>query len=248
MRWTRSLLIVACVTQATSFVAAREVPTAISAKTHREEAAMLARLIYPEALNRAITRSTIILVVTPAYHADRGLQSLEADYPGIIDAMITAMRPEFEQGRVDALPALWVKTAAAYASNLSQDELREAIAFYSSPDGQQLSIAERDAIASAPPANAQGQGRSDWRLTSKPDNVQLSRSFNLTATGRRLAALQPQIDAIIAAWSEAPTPEADARVTAALSKVVARYSRSTPRPVHPRPARPSEQSVVKPTE
>ena len=228
----------------TGSVTARDLPTAIAEKTRGDEAAMLARLIYPEALNRAITTYTIIQVVTPAYHADQGLQSLEADYPGIIDAMIAAMQPEFEQGRVDALPTLWAKTAAVYASNLSLDELRETIAFYASPSGQRLSAAKRDAIPNASSPSAERRAGPDPRSDSKPDEVQLSRTFASTATGRKLAALQPKIDAIIAAWSEAPTPEADARVTAALSKVVARYSRSAPRSVHQRPKRPLEQPVA----
>ena len=248
MRWVCGLLFVVCATQATGSVTAREVLTVTSEKTQCVEAAMLARLIYPEALNRAITRYTIIHVVNPAYHADRGLRSLEADYPGIIDAMIAAMQPEFEQGRVDALPTLWAKTAAVYASNLSLDELREANAFYASPVGQRLYAAKRDAIANASPPSAERQSGSDPHSDSKPDEVQLSRTFNSTATGQRLATLQPQIDTIIAAWSETPTPEANARVTAALSKVVARYSRSAPRSVDPRPTMPPQHSVVKQTE
>lgn len=232
----------------TGSVKARAVRTVISEETLRDEATILAKLIYPEALNRAITTYTIVQVVTPAYHADQGLQSLEADYPGIIDAMIAAMQPEFEQGRVDALPTLWAKTAAVYASNLSLDELQQTMAFYASPAGQRLSAAKRDAIANASSPRPERRAGPDPDSGSKPDEVQLSRTFASTATGRKLAALQPQIDAIIAAWSEAPTPEADARVTAALSKVVTRYSRSAPRSVDPRPTMPPQHSVVKPTE
>ncbi|RZL83235.1 MAG: DUF2059 domain-containing protein [Sphingomonas sp.] len=248
VRWRCGFLFVLCAMPTTGSVKARAVRTVISEETLRDEATILAKLIYPEALNRAITTYTIVQVVTPAYHADQGLQSLEADYPGIIDAMIAAMQPEFEQGRVDALPTLWAKTAAVYASNLSLDELQQTIAFYASPAGQRLSAAKRDAIANASSPRPERRAGPDPDAGSKPDEVQLSRTFASTATGRKLAALQPQIDAIIAAWSEAPTPEADARVTAALSKVVTRYSRSAPRSVDPRPTMPPQHSVVKPTE
>lgn len=48
----------------------------------------MARLIHPEPLNRAIADYTITHIVTPAYRADPELKSLEAEHPGIIDAMV----------------------------------------------------------------------------------------------------------------------------------------------------------------
>lgn len=227
MKQRFGLLPATLVLAATNPAAAREAPVAIpAAEANRLEADKLARLIYPEMLNRAITAYTIAHIVTPAYHADPGLRSLEKDYPGIIDAMIAAIRPVFAQGRVDALPALWTKTAAVYTSNLSREELQEAIAFYESLDGQRLAAAEREAIASAPPPTLSDQGDPGRLSETLADDVHLTRSFDATATERKLATLQPRIDAIIAAWNEVPAPATDARVSAALSKVVASFQTS----------------------
>ena len=106
MRWVFGLVLTGCAMGAESLVAARERPASTASKVEAPDAAKLARLIYPEALNSAIVTYTIIHVVTPTYHDDPGLQTLEADHPGIIDAMIAVMRPEFEQGRREALPRL----------------------------------------------------------------------------------------------------------------------------------------------
>jgi hypothetical protein len=99
-----SFALAACTVAAASAVAARVPASNAGCSSATQPAAILARLVYPEALNRAITTYTLVHIVTPTYHADKELKQLEADHPGIIDAMIAAMRPEFERGRREALP------------------------------------------------------------------------------------------------------------------------------------------------
>ena len=115
----------------------------------------LARLIYPSALNTAINDYTFRNIVTPTYHADVDLKRLEAEHPGIVDAIIAGMRPAFDKGRDEALPVLWATTGAIYAESLTLAELRQAITFYESPGSQRLELLEEAAIIhAAPPAGS----------------------------------------------------------------------------------------------
>jgi hypothetical protein len=176
------------------------------------------------------------------YHADKELQQLEADHPSIIDAMIAAMRPEFERGRREALPQLWEKTCGVYASGLNPEDLRQAIAFFGSPAGQRLARAKRDAVEHASPADA--SSRPDRASTVASKDMQEQDAFRATATGRKMEALQARIDKIVSAWNEAPTPEADRRVNEAMTRAAASFDDSEPEPVRliptPAPAGASE--------
>jgi hypothetical protein len=222
------LALVGCAMGAASLVAARDRPAALPSKVDVQNAATLARLIYPEALNRAIVSYTMTHIVAPAYHADPSLQALEAAHPGIIDAMIAAMRPEFERGRREALPRLWAETAAVYAAGLTPDELRHAVAFHNSPAGRRLAMAEQAAVAHASPPSNRAGSRDVQPATATPDDIRAKGAFDATAAGRKLAALRPRIEALTSAWNNAPTPEADARVSEAMSKAADRFYDSEP--------------------
>jgi hypothetical protein len=226
-----AIVLAGCAMGAASLVAAQEGAVTTAGKAAASEAAELARLIYPEALNSAIVTYTILHVVSPAYHADPNLRTLEADHPGIIDAMIAAMRPEFERGRREALPGLWARTGAVYAAGLTRDELRQSVAFYASPAGRRLALAERTAVAHADTRNDQVGAQADPAKGLDPDDAQARSVFEASATGQKLAALQPQIEVIVAAWNSARTPEADARVGEAMSKAAARFYDPTAAPI-----------------
>jgi len=223
------LVLAGSVMLATDLAAAQNHPEPTTGEPERQDAPALARLIYPEALNGAITTYTIANIVTPTYHADPSLQALEADHPGIIDAMVAAMRPEFERARRDALPRLWAATSAVYAADLTPDELRRAMAFYTSPVGQRLALADQEAIAHAAPLTMPaGSGMADLRRGADPDDGRMREAFDATATGRKLIVLQPRIDAIMKAWNEERLPQADARITEAMSQAAARFEDLTP--------------------
>jgi hypothetical protein len=240
-----SFALAACTVAAASAVAARVPASSAECSSATQPAAVLARLVYPETLNRAITTYTLVHIVTPTYHADKELKQLEADHPGIIDAMIAAMRPEFERGRREALPQLWEKTCDVYASGLSPEDLRQAIAFLASPAGQRLARARREAVEHALPPDA--SLRPDRASTVASKDTQEQDAFRATATGRKFEGLQARIDAIVSVWNEAPTPEADRRVSEAMSRAAASFYDSEPEPVRliptPAPAGASEAAA-----
>lgn len=99
-----ALVLTSCLMGAASLVAARERPASTASKAEAQDAATLASVNHPEALNNAVVTYTVIHVVIPTYHDDSGLQALEADHPAIVDAMIAAMQSAFERSRREALP------------------------------------------------------------------------------------------------------------------------------------------------
>jgi hypothetical protein len=232
-------MLAGCALGATSLVVARDRPASSADKAETQDAATLARLIYPEALNSAIVTYTIVHRVTPSYRNDPSLRTLEADRPGIIDAIIAAMRPVVEQGRREALPRLWAETGEIYAAGLTPDELRQAVAFHKSPAGRRLALAERNAVANASPRPDRAGHQAGQRTDADPEDVRSRRVFAATPTGRKLSSLRPQIEAIVKAWNNSWTPEADARLGEAMSKAADRFYDLSPEPVRLTPtARP----------
>lgn len=202
------------------------VPAATTAPQPADAGLVLARMVYPVSLNAAIDDYTFRAVVTPTYRADPGLKQLEADHPGIIDAIVAAMRPAFEQGRRDALPALWAATAAIYANGLTADELRAAIAFYDGPVGRRLERLMEAAVRhAAPPANGTVIGLASPGPAD--DDRAAKRRFDATPAGLAFAALQPRIEQATDRWNAAPTPAADTRTNAAIAAVIARFTGSS---------------------
>jgi len=62
---------------------------------------------------------------------------LEADYPGIADAIWIAVAPEVERSWRADIPAYWNRVANAYAVRLNAREIEALHNFYSSPVGQE---------------------------------------------------------------------------------------------------------------
>lgn len=179
----------------------------------------LARLIYPASLNSTIVAYTFENIVGPGYRADPNLKALEAAHPGIIDAILAAMRPEFERGRTDALSVLWAETGDLYARRLDPTELRQAIAFHGSPVGLQLRAVEAQDVTSAGEESAEVVLRSGPALEVGAAKA----AFDATSAGRKLIALRAEVDAINASWNKAPMLEVNARIEAALAKVMTRF-------------------------
>lgn len=233
------LVLAGCAVGAAGLAPARDRPASMADRAETQDAATLARLIYPEALNSAIVTYTIVHRITPSYRDDPNLRTLEADRPGIIDAIIAAMRPVVEQGRREALPRLWADTGAVYAAGLTPDELRQAVMFHKSPAGRRLALAEQKAVADASPRPDRAGHQTGQRTGADPEDVRAGRVFGATPTGRKLVALQPRIDAIVKAWNNSWTPETDARLGEAMSKAADRFYDTAPEPVRLTPtARP----------
>lgn len=183
----------------------------------------LARLIYPPELDEAVMTLTFNAGVAPTYHADLNLTPLEAAHPGLIDAMVAAMRVEYRRARTAALPTLWARTGAVYARRLDDAELREAIAFHASDGARRIRALEIAAIAKAPPADAGGDAIQLYPADPTPVDGVAQGMFNATLAGEKLAAIQAEVRAINDDWSGKAAPPA-AIVEAALARVMVRFS------------------------
>jgi hypothetical protein len=182
----------------------------------------LVRLIYPPELDEAVMTLTFNAGVAPTYHADPNLRPLEAAHPGLIDAMIAAMRVEYRRVRTAALPTLWARTGAVYARRLDDAELREAIVFHASDAARRIRALEVAAIAKAPPADAGADAIQLYPADPTPVDGVAQGVFNATLVGEKLAAMQAEVRAVNDDWSGKAAPPA-ATVEAALARVMVRF-------------------------
>ena len=111
-----------------------------------------------------------------------------------------------------------------YQQQLDAAELHDAMAFLRrSPWGARLAAVAAQAIIHAPPPDELADKAYNPPMPD-PYDAAAKRAFDATPAGRKLLALQPQIDAIIATWNDAPMPQTDARIDAAMAKVLVRFN------------------------
>lgn len=199
--------------------------------TRRDAGTALARLIYPPELDEAVMALTFNAGVAPTYHADPNLRPLETVHPGLIDAMVAAMRIEYRRVRAAALPTLWARTGAVYAWRLDDAELRKAIAFHAGGAARRIRALEIAAVTKASPANAETDAIQVYPTEPTSADAVAQGMFNTTPVGEKLAAMQAEVSAINDDWSRKAAPPA-ATVEAALARVMAQFG-AVPAPPAP---------------
>lgn len=63
----------------------------------------------------------------------------EAEYPGLIAAVVTSLKPAMLKAYDDKMPLLWKATSQIYRENFSPAELEQLVIFFKSPVGVRLS-------------------------------------------------------------------------------------------------------------
>jgi hypothetical protein len=173
--------------------------------------------------------------------ADPNVKALEETHPGILKAMIDAMTPILTGEMRAEMPRLWTMLGDVYAENLSETDLRAALAFYGSPTGKRIidfmgkqtdmapmldqmvssgdySVTEQGLKASAM------TGASKVATALTPGEIAATTRFALTPEGKRIIALTPRMNKLVTEWSNAPTPELDARLDKAVLAVIEKYT------------------------
>lgn len=169
------------------------------------------------------------------------MQALEKDYPGAIRMMLDAMGPVIREETIRTLPDLWDRLGALYAANLTEQQLRDARAFYSGPLGVRLRAAvagnldmkavfqeamanpdtdtpvSEKSLGASMGATALGTARS-----LSPEDQKALAQFAFTPAGSRLQALTSQVIKTVTDWSNAPSPELDAKLEKVTEAVVAK--------------------------
>lgn len=176
-----------------------------------------------------------------AMMADPNVKAMEAAHPGIVKAMIAAMKPILIRHMRAELPKLWDELAVFFASNMTEAELRAAIAFYRSPAGTKI-IAIMETETDFGPMMADMARSGDYELKAEHLNdtamtgatkiaSALSRAeidqvlaFMRTPAGRKIVALTPRMTAVVTEWANRPTPELDVQLGKAVSDVVYEFT------------------------
>ncbi|MEG3147595.1 DUF2059 domain-containing protein [Sphingomonas sp. RT2P30] len=161
-------------------------------------------------------------------------QALEKKYPGIIDHVLSRMRPTLGEYSIARMPLLLGRIADIYDTNLTETELRQVLAFYRSPTGIWLIgvIASGSDVSAIFQRGMQNPDSAidggDIRAATSgaalpsviagmtPERMNEIVAFSVTPAGRKVKAIGSQSAAVAAAWAN----EKDPRVEAAMLKVV----------------------------
>lgn len=201
----------------------------------------LAELLNGEAMTMGMLERTLDETMPVAMLADPNVKALEQAYPGILKAMIAAMKPLLVGEMRAQMPGLWTMLGDLYAENLSDGDLRAALAFYRSPTGARIiDFMSRktdmspliEQMISNGDYSVTEQGLKDSTMTGAskvataltPNEIAETTRFGLSPEGKRIIALTPQVNKRVAEWSNAPTPELDARLDKAVAAVIEKYT------------------------
>ena len=201
----------------------------------------IATLLNSEEITLSQAKKLFDETMPAAFAKEPGFAALEAEFPGVIDEVLTAIRPELEKQVIDSLPDLWGRLGAAYAGSLTDAEMRQMLAFYRSDTGRWLI----DQIAT----NADFSSLLDTMIRNSDTNV-VPRDLNIalqkpvldnvartmtrqreadlramlaTSAGRKIGALNPKLLAIATEWTNEPDPEGEKRIDAIMEAVLGKY-------------------------
>ncbi len=234
-------LLLAAAAVAPSAALAQSAPiTATADPTRRALGYELAKLLNPEAPVMAALEAAFGDSLPEMLLADPEMKEMEARYPGIVKAMADAMRPILLRYLRESMPELWDRMAVVY-SELSEADLRAVIGFYRTPTGtriielmtsdaqlgpmlQELMADEDDTTTGQELSAAARQAAT--AAVGKMTQAQIAEAARFAATpaGRRAVALQPRMAAVMADWSNRPSPEVQAELEAVLIPVVERFT------------------------
>jgi hypothetical protein len=201
----------------------------------------LAKLLNDEDATMTLLQRGLAETLPKAMANDPNIKTLEGAYPGILKAMVDSMSPIIVRYMHGELPGLWDKLGDFYAANLTEADLRAAIAFYGSPTGKHMIEIMMTSTDMAPMLNemvASGNyevTQSGLRTTAMTGARQVSGKlspaetaetmrFGLSPEGKHIIALGPRAMAMMAEWSNQPTPAIDAEIEKALTGTIEKFT------------------------
>jgi hypothetical protein len=237
----RALLFLAAAALAAPAIAqSPSAPAAAPVNEISPEALELAKLVEPAgesttlALNAAKTGFFQVLKGSPDSAA------MEAEYPGIYQAVWEAMEPLMRETLTADTPKLWTKLARLYTQRLTPSEIAGLRRFYSTPVGQKMIRAMSQQADLAPiiesaskstnytvSAEAFDKTRASG-IEAAVDTItpadhaaleDLAQSIPLP----KLTALGPDVQRITLAWMNEPDPDLDARIEKVVEERMIRF-------------------------
>jgi hypothetical protein len=173
--------------------------------------------------------------------ANAEYKQIEVSYPGFTAHIIAAIRPEAERSTIQRLPALWDRLGALYARNLTEADMRQALAFYRSPSGSWLiRVVGEGADFSKlvqqsidkPDSNIQSgdlreaiivPGAKALTSSATPAQRKDIIRFVFSPAGVKIRRLGPAVMQTVTAWSNEPQPDAEKVIEAAVTKAASEF-------------------------
>ena len=177
--------------------------------------------------------------------SDPDIAEMEAAYPGLGDAMVTAWRPIMIKAGREVMPLYREDMAAMYCRNFSLPELREIEAFLGSPAFQALQASayqnltlarttgdvlnDKDVSASSIQGDLAETGRKASRDLLPEQQRQITQ-FMQSPLGRKMAAMSKEKLAIDAKWTNYLPPWAEKEIeTVTIDAMIAHIAKTDPK-------------------
>lgn len=201
----------------------------------------LAVLLNGEERTLAMALRALDEAMGPAMLADPDIAAMEKEYPGLVKACVEAMRPVLIRYTRASLPELWDRLAVLFATEMTEAELRAAIAFYRSPTGaKMLKVMEEqvdygplltdmaksgnyDVSPEALSRTARAGAQHLYTELSEEQRDEAAR-FAASPAGRKVVVLVPRVMAIHAEWSNESDPEFEAELEKVLVETVEKFT------------------------
>jgi hypothetical protein len=176
---------------------------------------------------------------------DDDIRALEAEYPGIVHASWTEVRPVMADMLRHDVPRLWDVLAGIYERRLTVSQIEAATSFFASPTGRKV-IALMNRNADLGPAMREVVADDQAQVTEKnytgmvmssaartvremsaAEVAEMTR-FTQSPAGLALQALIPEAKAAGVAWMNESDPEVEARFGKAIDKAMNDYMKKHP--------------------
>lgn len=183
--------------------------------------------------------SAMLVSAARMFAENEDMRELEKEHPGAIKMMLDAMAPLIREETIRTLPQLWDRLGALYAANMTEQELRDAIAFYAGPVGVRLRAAtvsnldmkamlteviadpDKDISEKAMGSSLGSTALGAVRALSPEDQKALAQ-FAFTPAGAQIQRLNSQTIKAVSAWGNEASPELDAKLEKITEDVVNR--------------------------
>lgn len=247
---------------AASRAAAPQVPASQTAPDSEKlgQAMAIARLVQPPDLAVAAALPMLEKAFRQAVVAGAGKDAavVEAENPGLIDGLWSAVTPVVTTYLNEQLPDLHDKLASLYASRLTESELDHVARFYAGPTGRKIvrqmhfgfdadPMVEEvianlekggasDISANAFDAGTKGALRGLPALMTPADNVAFQALANNVPMAK-LKSIGPDVQKLMVEWSNTEDPEFDRKLDAAMARYVENMETSSPSNARPKQSR-----------
>ena len=200
----------------------------------------LAQLLFPLNRQTALLDRTMDRDMRSSLLKDEAIAEIEDENPGLVAAMIAAMRPVLLKNLEKQLPGYHRGIGAIYARHMDEAEIRDAMAFFGSPAGRKfvdqvnenMSFAPiMDNVVADPDAPiarddiAKAKMDAAARTVANMDADQAAAIMTLAGRSwtKKLATIRAEITAYDQEQMNAPDPELDKELERVMSSTVERF-------------------------